>query len=103
MERSEPPPVLVADAGPIIHLDELNALWILSAFPRILIPPTVWEEVEFHRASALTRPGVSFSVIPVTMIPTDIFSILVRAFSLDRGEEEGPLAYAAIPGCTFSN
>ncbi len=101
MERSDPPPLLIADAGPIIHLDELDTLWILTAFPQILIPPTVREEVQFHRPSALTRPDLSFSVIPVTTAPTGIFSILVRASSLDRGEEEALLLMQQHPQALF--
>jgi predicted nucleic acid-binding protein len=101
MERSDPPPLLIADAGPIIHLDEIDTLWILGAFPQILVPPTVWEEVKFHRPSALTRPGLSFSVTPVTASHTDIFSILVRAFSLDRGEEEALLLMQQYPDALF--
>lgn len=38
--------IAVADAGPIIHLDEIDALRLLSTIDRVLIPETVYEELE---------------------------------------------------------
>jgi predicted nucleic acid-binding protein len=49
MDRIESSGVIVCDAGPLIHLDELNCLDLLSDFSRILIPAVVWEEVLKHR------------------------------------------------------
>lgn len=37
--------IAVADAGPIIHLDEIDALGLLSAIDRVLIPQTVYDEL----------------------------------------------------------
>lgn len=36
----------VADAGPIIHLDEIDALSLLSVVEDLLIPQTVYQELE---------------------------------------------------------
>lgn len=36
----------VADAGPLIHLDEIDALGLLSAIDTLLIPETVYQELE---------------------------------------------------------
>ena len=36
----------VSDAGPLIHLAEIDSLELLSAFDTLLIPETVYEEVE---------------------------------------------------------
>ena len=36
----------VSDAGPLIHLAEIDSLKLLSAFDTLLIPETVYEEVE---------------------------------------------------------
>lgn len=36
----------VADAGPIIHLDEIDALALLSIVDELLIPQTVYQELE---------------------------------------------------------
>jgi predicted nucleic acid-binding protein len=45
--------VVIADAGPLIHLDELDALGVLSDFQQILVPDAVWREVERHRPRAM--------------------------------------------------
>ncbi|MFW5900725.1 MAG: nucleic acid-binding protein [Halodesulfurarchaeum sp.] len=36
----------VSDAGPLIHLAEIGSLGLLAAFDRLLVPETVYEEVE---------------------------------------------------------
>lgn len=36
----------VSDTGPIIHLDEINALDLLSVVDQLLVPQTVYEELE---------------------------------------------------------
>ncbi|WP_435349193.1 nucleic acid-binding protein [Haloarchaeobius sp. HRN-SO-5] len=38
--------VAVADTGPLIHLDEIDALQLLSAVDGLFIPQTVYEELE---------------------------------------------------------
>jgi len=45
--------LVVADAGPLIHLDELASLDILADFGTVMVPDTVWREVERHRPNAL--------------------------------------------------
>lgn len=47
--------VVVCDAGPLIHLDELDCLDLLGDFPEVLVPEAVWREVLKHRPSALER------------------------------------------------
>ncbi|WP_254525991.1 nucleic acid-binding protein [Natrinema caseinilyticum] len=47
--------VAVADTGPLIHLDEIGVLGLLSVVDRLLIPHTVYEELEAGTVpSALT-------------------------------------------------
>lgn len=38
--------LVVCDAGPLIHLHELGCLELLADFPTVLVPETVWREVE---------------------------------------------------------
>ncbi|WP_211206976.1 hypothetical protein [Thiothrix nivea] len=45
--------LVVCDAGPVIHLDELGCLALLSDFAAVLIPDTVWEEVLHQRLQAI--------------------------------------------------
>jgi len=42
-------PIVIADAGPIIHLDEPGCLDFLANFDKVLVPEAVWLEVERHR------------------------------------------------------
>ena len=43
----------VLDAGPLIHLADLNALDVLCDFSSLLVPEAVWFEVEHHVPEAL--------------------------------------------------
>ncbi|WP_044413547.1 hypothetical protein [Thiomicrospira microaerophila] len=56
MARTES--LVVADAGPIIHLDELGALDVVSDFQQILVAEAVWQEVEHHRPQALQNKAI---------------------------------------------
>lgn len=49
--------VVIADAGPVIHLDELGVLELLADFGKVIIPETVRLEVERHRPMALKSAG----------------------------------------------
>jgi len=40
---------IVCDSGPIIHLDELNCLYLLEDFNEVLIPDTVHKEIKRYR------------------------------------------------------
>lgn len=89
MERiDETGAVIVCDAGPIIHLDELGCLDLLADFFEVLIPETVCREVERHRPGALF--GATFvlrRVSPSNPIPAEL-SALVQVFNLHKGELE---------------
>ena len=39
---------VVADAGPLIHLTEIESVPLLSLFERIIIPEQVWNETRSH-------------------------------------------------------
>lgn len=52
MAESELWRIVVCDAGPLIHLDELGCLDLLNEFQEVLVPPIVWKEVEHDRPSA---------------------------------------------------
>jgi len=52
------PALVVADAGPLIHLDELSALDVLSDFAAVLVPNAVYIEVHRHRPQALKQSNI---------------------------------------------
>ena len=78
---------VVCDAGPIIHLDELDCLSLLNDFDQILIPSQVWQEVAHHRHSALGKSDVSLQQVDVIICSEPPFQSLVRSLSLDIGEQ----------------
>lgn len=87
MARNSPVQV-ICDAGPIIHLDELNCLDLLADFDPIWVPEAVWCEVTRHRPEALARQTARLTRIKLDLVEQAGFSALVRAFSLDAGEQE---------------
>jgi predicted nucleic acid-binding protein len=78
---------VVCDAGPLIHLDELNSLALLADFGAIVVPNAVWDEVERHRPSALSQKVLSFSRRSVEISQDSRFQALVKAFALGAGEQ----------------
>ena len=63
----QPMPIVVCDAGPLIHLDELGCLDLLSDFSEVLVPEAVWREVRQHRPNALTHPSVELRCVSPTV------------------------------------
>ena len=64
--------VVVADAGPLIHLDELDCLDLLNDFKQIMVPDAVWREVQ--RESW----GTLLSIYPRVLGDAVIYSRRVR-------------------------
>jgi predicted nucleic acid-binding protein len=79
--------VVIADAGPIIHLDELECLDVLADFGKVLIPQTVWQEVQHHRPLALTHAS-HWLVCQSPRQQSDLVSALTPLYSLHAGEQE---------------
>lgn len=78
---------VVCDAGPIIHLDELDCLSLLNDFDQVLIPSQVWQEVALHRHGALRNSDLSLQQVDVIICSHPPFRSLVRSMSLDLGEQ----------------
>jgi predicted nucleic acid-binding protein len=86
---------VVLDAGPIIHLNELDCLNLLSDFNRLMVPMAVWEEVNYYQPAALRNKNV---LLQKTRIEKDLSSrsLIYNSMNLDKGERE------AISLCIFS-
>jgi predicted nucleic acid-binding protein len=80
-------PVAICDAGPLIHLAEIGCLDLLRDFQAVLIPEQVREEVARHRPDALAASVLSVRYVPVEVSADPHFKALVKAFSLDSGEQ----------------
>ena len=80
--------LVVCDAGPLIHLDEIGCLDLLSDFAEVLVPDAVWEEVGKHRPEAMAKARVVFRrTNPRNPAPANL-EALAQIFSLHRGEWE---------------
>jgi len=92
---------LVCDAGPIIHLDELSCLDLLSDFGSILVPEGVWQEVARHRPDALDQEIVPLARTSVSLPQDTKLTTLIRAFALDAGEQEALALMIRQPRATL--
>ena len=79
---------VVCDAGPIIHLDELNCLDLLGDFHQVLLTDTIWKEIGRHRPSVLERVDLPSVVSPGKIPADELLLTMCRFFSLDAGETE---------------
>lgn len=96
--------LVVLDAGPLIHLDEVARLRLLEGSRALLIPTRVWSEAVHHRPSLrLTQiPGAQLAdplgLPPPRMIET------VPEVELHAGELAAlPLLHEAEGGLLLSN
>ena len=89
MERTEPPPGVVCDAGPLIHLDELDSLDLLCDFASVLVPRSVWGEVMRHRPRALETGVVGLTQVLIEGGEPALVTALARSLVLGSGEREG--------------
>ena len=101
MAKSESKTVAIADAGPIIHLAELDSLNLLSDFNPLIISKTVHTEISNHRPEALQHPEVVFKVIDIISPPEPQLLVLSRALSLDKGEMESLILMQENPEAIF--
>lgn len=53
----------VLDAGPLIHLAELDALDTLVDFSALFVPMAAKEEVECHEPRAMNHPDLSLQYV----------------------------------------
>ena len=81
------PLTVVCDAGPIIHLDEVNATSLLQDFHQVIVPAQVWHEVQIHRPNFWNTPAFRYRKIETAISTASSFQILVQTFFLDLGEQ----------------
>lgn len=89
MEKTETSqPLIICDAGPLIHLDELGVLDLLADFQSIIVPEAVCSELERHRPSVFSHPEVTLlRMNPIQSVPSKL-AALTRIFTLHTGEWE---------------
>lgn len=79
--------LVVADAGPLIHLDELCALDVLSDYAQVRVPDAVWREVEHHRPQALREASVRWVRLSVPATSPRVTAV-GALYTLHRGEQD---------------
>jgi predicted nucleic acid-binding protein len=79
--------VVILDAGPLIHLDELGELDLLADFPHRLVTPTVRAEAERHRP-AIFASAPSFELVTTPRAVPAQLSAVARIYPLHAGEIE---------------
>jgi predicted nucleic acid-binding protein len=100
-EMNSSPADVVCDAGPLIHLDELDCLDLLSDFQTVFVPEQVWREVENHRPNALKHPDVVMQRVSIELSENAPFQTLVRALALDLGEQAALSLMERYPQATL--
>jgi predicted nucleic acid-binding protein len=79
--------VVVADAGPIIHLDELDCLNVLADFEKVYVPNAVWQEVLNHQPRAMDVFSALF--VRQSQVKTSpLVTALTPLYTLHSGEQE---------------
>jgi len=86
-QTEEPALTAVADAGPLIHLDELGALEVLRDCSKILVPTSVWQETQWHRPDALKNTSVPL-LQQEAPAPAPIITSLTPLYTLHHGERD---------------
>lgn len=92
--------IIITDSGPLIHLDELNCLDLLNDFNEIMVPDSVWREVQVHRPESLQSSKIK---LMRTISPDCSSEIehLAPLYSLHSGELEALTLCLAFPSCIF--
>lgn len=92
--ESAAPLLVVADAGPLIHLDELDSLDLLAGFPNVLAPYDARAKVARLPHAALGAKGIANEFAAST--PTDAaLAALCNALWLHRRGGARPVAHFA--------
>ena len=89
---------VVCDAGPVIHLDELDCIDLLHDFPQVILPVTVRREIEGHRPSALQRSRLSWHHAAPRGPTSPELLALAQLLPLHDGEVEALRVAAEHPG-----
>jgi predicted nucleic acid-binding protein len=101
MGRTRSKASVVCDAGPIIHLDELECLHLMEDFERVFVPDVVRKEVLTHRGVGFEDSGVRWTGISHQLPVEEALQTMYRIFSLDAGEVAALAFMSKEPGLIF--
>jgi predicted nucleic acid-binding protein len=92
--------VAVCDAGPLIHLDELDCLQLLNEFT-VWVPAAVRREVSYHRPAIFLQAQVQLEINTEAVVPLPALRTLGEALLLDAGEMEALALMEQMPEALF--
>ena len=92
---------VICDAGPIIHLDEINCLNLLNDFKEIILPLSVEKEILVHRPSAITGSSLIVKQQTANLEIGEELRALCQIFLLDAGETEALVLMQNNPASIF--
>jgi predicted nucleic acid-binding protein len=78
--------LIILDAGPLIHLDQLSCLDLLAVFSRIYTPQIVWDETIRHRPLLQISDIPNLSIEPNPATSSSRLTALITLHDLDEGE-----------------
>lgn len=101
MDKIKPTTTAICDAGPIIHLHELDHLKLLGDFGTILVPTQVRLEVKKHSSVSFDESSIPWSIVSANFPLKEDLKMMCQAFSLDQGEKEALSIMTSNPGSVF--
>ena len=101
MVRNRSKTSVVCDAGPIIHLDELECLHLMEDFERVFVPDVVRKEVLAYRDVAFKDSNVKWTEISHQFPVEAHLQAIYKIFSLDAGEVAALAFMSKEPGLLF--
>lgn len=101
MAKTKSGTVVVCDAGPVIHLDEVGCLQLLEDFDRVILPDTVQREIQNHRDISFEGSNIEWSLVKPSFPLDASVDAVCKLFSLDAGEIEALSLMQNQPGAIF--
>lgn len=78
--------LVLLDAGPLIHLDELGELPLFGLFEEVLIPREVWQECLQHRPQVELKSVPHATLLDDAPAPSNRLAEEIQRANLGRGE-----------------
>jgi predicted nucleic acid-binding protein len=93
---------VVCDAGPIIHLDELQCIDLLIDLAPAIVPEEVWAEVATHRPALHSTTIRGLTIVKVEAPPSARLVAITKSLALDLGERAALRLLESNPNAIFA-